>query len=246
MLYRQFFEFSGNIHPCSGKTGFTLDQVVPWGRAFDEYCKMFNLSPADLKGKILGCGDGPASFNAEATAKGHSVVSADPIYAFSAEEIETRIESTRVKVMEQTRANRDAFVWNNFKTPDELEQCRLSAMHAFLNDFRSSGATNRYVRAELPKLPFESKTFDLALVSHLLFLYSEQMDFNFHLSSILELLRVANEVRIFPLTDLRGHPSKHLEPIVSALIEKGIKCKTIKVGYEFQRGANQMLLVSSK
>jgi len=28
---------------------FTLEQVVPWGRSFDEYCRMFALS-----------GDGPA------------------------------------------------------------------------------------------------------------------------------------------------------------------------------------------
>jgi hypothetical protein len=39
---------------------FTLDQVVPWGRSFDEYQRMFALTGADL-GLILGCGDGPAA-----------------------------------------------------------------------------------------------------------------------------------------------------------------------------------------
>ena len=43
---------------------FTLDQVVPWGRSFDEYRRMFALSDDDLTGSILGCGDGLASFNA--------------------------------------------------------------------------------------------------------------------------------------------------------------------------------------
>jgi hypothetical protein len=45
---------------------FTLDQVVPWGRSFDEYRRMFALSDDDLGLRILGCADGPASFNGEA------------------------------------------------------------------------------------------------------------------------------------------------------------------------------------
>lgn len=59
---------------------FTLDQVVPWGRSFEEYLAMFALSDLDLKGRLLGCGDGPASFNAVATSQGVAVTSCDPIY----------------------------------------------------------------------------------------------------------------------------------------------------------------------
>ena len=47
-----------------------LEQVVPWGRSLAEYRAMFALSEADLQRRILGCGDGPASFNAEMTAAG--------------------------------------------------------------------------------------------------------------------------------------------------------------------------------
>lgn len=46
---------------------FTLADVVPWGRTFEEYRAMFALTDADLDGRILGCGDGPAAFNAVAT-----------------------------------------------------------------------------------------------------------------------------------------------------------------------------------
>jgi hypothetical protein len=59
---------------------FTLDHIVPWGRSFDEYRRMFGLTDADLARNIVGCGDGPAAFNAEATARGTRVVSCDPIY----------------------------------------------------------------------------------------------------------------------------------------------------------------------
>ncbi len=90
---------------------FTLDQVVPWGRSFDEYRRMFALSDADLAGRLLGCGDGPASFNAEATRAGHTVVSCDPIYQFTASQIRTRLDDTYTQVLEQTRKNADDFVW---------------------------------------------------------------------------------------------------------------------------------------
>src|SRR5262245_14965630 len=68
-----------------------LDKVIPWGRSFEEYRRMFALRKEDFTGRILGCGDGPASFNAEATIQGHAVISCDPLYAFSATQIEQRI-----------------------------------------------------------------------------------------------------------------------------------------------------------
>ena len=61
---------------------FTLSSVVPWGRSFDEYVRMFALAESDLESRILGCGDGPASFNVEATRRGATVVSCDPLYQF--------------------------------------------------------------------------------------------------------------------------------------------------------------------
>ncbi len=58
-----------------------LNSIVPWVRNLSEYVDMFNLTEYELKNsKILGCGDGPASFNAEVTALGGSAVSLDPTY----------------------------------------------------------------------------------------------------------------------------------------------------------------------
>ena len=47
--------------------GFTLENVVPWGRSYDEYVSMFDLTEVDLGLRLLGCGDGPAGFNAALT-----------------------------------------------------------------------------------------------------------------------------------------------------------------------------------
>jgi hypothetical protein len=63
-----------------------------------------------VAGRILGCGDGPASFNAEATVRGHAVVSCDPVYAFSPAEIERRLEDCYADLIAQVRSNPDRFV----------------------------------------------------------------------------------------------------------------------------------------
>jgi hypothetical protein len=88
---------------------FTLAEVVPWGRSFDEYRRMFALSAADVNGRILGCADGPASFSAEATEKGFSVVSSDPLYRFSPADIRQRIADTTEIIIEPTRRNQEEF-----------------------------------------------------------------------------------------------------------------------------------------
>lgn len=65
-----------------------LDKVVPFGRSLDEYRNMFALTDGDLDKDIIGVGDGPASFNAEMSALGRSVLSVDPLYVFGPDEIE--------------------------------------------------------------------------------------------------------------------------------------------------------------
>ena len=61
---------------------FTLEQIVPWGRSLDEYVRMFSLTDEDLNLKILGCGDGPASFNSVMHKNGKRVISIDPYRLF--------------------------------------------------------------------------------------------------------------------------------------------------------------------
>src|SRR5437868_7825848 len=103
-----------------GAVGITLNEIIPWGRSFDEYRRLFALSDADLARPVLGCGDGPASFNAEATARGHAVVSCDPIYAFSAAEIERRVRECYDGLIAQVKRRPDGFVWDHFRDPDHL------------------------------------------------------------------------------------------------------------------------------
>jgi hypothetical protein len=222
-----------------------LDQVIPWGRSFEEYRRMFDLSPADLRGRILGCGDGPASFNAEATAQGCCVTSCDPIYGLSGDVIRRRFDECADALIAQVRATPEHYVWTYHRDPDDLLRNRRLAMERFIDDYACRAARRRYVAAALPELPFPDHTFDLAVVSHLLFLYSALLDLPFHGRSIRELCRVARDVRIFPLVSLDCAPSPHVESIVAALTRSGFEVEVRAVDYEFVRGANQMMRITS-
>jgi SAM-dependent methyltransferase len=221
-----------------------LETVVPWGRNFTEYQQMFGLTAADLVGRILGCGDGPASFNAEMQQRGHQVVSIDPLYQFSTDQIRDRVEATYDTVIAQVKADPSGYNWQTFRDPDDLGRSRLAAMEQFLADYDSGRAENRYIDASVTELPWRDRQFDLCLCSHFLFLYSQQLSLEFHQSAIQSLLNVAAEVRIFPLLTLSRERSPYLEPMIKTLTQNGYSPEIITVDYEFQKGANQMLRIT--
>jgi hypothetical protein len=222
---------------------FDLKQIVPWGRSLQEYVDMFALSEEELTKPILGCGDGPASFNAELTRRGGTVVSVDPLYAFGADEISQRIDETFHDVMRQTRQNEHEFVWKHIRSVDELGQVRMAAMRNFLADYPQGRDDGRYLPQSAPVLSFPDDSFGLALSSHFLFLYSDHLDLMFHIDTIAELCRVCGETRIFPLLQLGAIPSPHVEPVTEHFRSQGYEVMQVQVPYEFQRGGNQMLKI---
>ena len=196
---------------------FALDKIVPWGRSFDEYCRMFSLNEIDLTGRILGCADGPAGFNAEATQSrsARRVVRSD-----------LRLEHFR-----DSRPHcRDVAGHHRTDPPQSARVCldlyyvtgrdcwtyackRWSCSSPITTRAQTEG---RYVTAELPLLPFEDRAFDLAVCSHFLFLYSQSARRpRFITPRFKELCRVANEVRIFPLLALGAIGSSHVSPIAA-------------------------------
>jgi hypothetical protein len=221
----------------------SFDQIIPWGRSRREYELMFSLSTEDLSRGVLDCGGGPASFVAELAASGMRAVSVDPIYTFSGPQIRARFEAVVEPMKAQIRATPDDWTWSYHRDPDDLCANRRAALEGFLADYDDGLRGGRYVRGELPSLPFASNSFGLALCSHLLFLYSDLLSEDFHLRSVLELCRVAGEARFFPLLTLRREPSPHLSPVRAALASVGLASEVVRVNYELQRGGNQMLRV---
>ncbi|MBD3671002.1 MAG: SAM-dependent methyltransferase [Gammaproteobacteria bacterium] len=224
-----------------------LSSVVPWERSFIEYKQMFSLSDDDIRKTILGCGDGPASFNAELTSMGGKVISVDPIYRFDTHKIRSRIEEVYPQIMEQVRNNKADFVWTNIPTIEKLGEIRMKSMNAFLSDYERGRESGRYINASLPELPFDESQFDLALCSHYLFLYSDLVSQEHHVHSMRELCRVAKEVRVYPLLSIVDNEvSPHLKPVMSDLTRCGIDVSLVPVEYEFQKGATKMLVAKYK
>ena len=143
----------------------------------------------------------------------------------------------------QMFALQEGFIWDAMGSVEELGRLRMGAMEAFLDDFAAASGSGRYVAGELPALPFQSGSFDLALCSHLLFLYSGQRDEAFHLAAVDDLCRLVPEVRIFPLVELGGRPSRHVPAVADQMRAVGFEVTIERVPYEFQRGGNQMMRI---
>ena len=220
-----------------------LDKVVPFGRSLDEYRQMFSLSEDDLARNIIGVADGPASFNAEMHALGKQVVSVDPLFAFSADDIEWRFYAVVDAIMEQVTTTPDDWVWPYHRSPEHMRQSLINVLARFITDYEAGKTTGRYVVGELPHLDFPDNQFDLAVCSHFLFLYSDHFSYEFHLAAILDMLRVAREVRVFPLMTLRLKPSPYVEPLMQELQSMGYTNQIHTVRYELQRGGNHMLCI---
>ncbi|MHB8920723.1 MAG: class I SAM-dependent methyltransferase [Halothiobacillus sp.] len=167
----------------------------------------------------------------------------DPIYAFDAAQIRSRISATYETVMTQMRKNQSDYVWGAIPSVEQLGSLRMSAMETFLADFNAGKDEGRYIPGELPSLPFEGGKFDIALSSHFLFLYSAHLSAEFHLRALQEMLRVSREVRVFPLLTLDGASSPHLYCVNEHLANNGFDVEVKHVPYEFQQGGNEMLVI---
>lgn len=221
---------------------FRLDSVVPWGRNLNEYREMFMLKDSDMQKKIAGFGDGPASFNAEATAIGCDIKSFDPIYQFTKEQIERRIEEVRITVMQQMAANQENYVWTRIKSLEELESTRMAAMRKFLQDYEAGKREDRYVYHELPeRLSYADDTFDIGISSHFLLMYTS-LGYDFHIKAMSEMIRVCKEIRVFPIVDLDANKTDLITDVIH-FFKKQYHIEIVETDYVFQKGDNKLLII---
>lgn len=171
-------------------------------------------------------------------------MSCDPIYRFDKGQIEERIAATYDQVLNQTRLNTHEFVWgSDIPDVEALGAVRMAAMRTFLDDYDTGKSVGRYVEAALPTLAFHDGSFDLALCSHFLFLYSAQLGEAFHRAAVHEMCRVAREVRVFPLLALGSQRSPFVDSCMDDLKALGHQATIERVPYEFQRGGDEMMRI---
>ncbi|MFF5033706.1 class I SAM-dependent methyltransferase [Nocardia salmonicida] len=225
----------------AGTGGF--GEILVSSRSLGEYQAMFALTDDDLGRRILDCPGGAAGFAAEVMERGGDVTACDTAYFDNGVE---RVAATAVaeadRGNEYVRQHADAYRWTFFADPDEHRRARRESAQHFATHTRTSPEC--YIPARLPTLPFADNTFDLALSSHLLFSYADDLDYTFHHQSIIELARVATtEVRLFPLTPI-GSSARYpqLDQLLADLSYSGIRGRIVEVEYEFQAGAHEMLV----
>jgi hypothetical protein len=214
--------------------------VLVTSRSYAEYEAMFDLS--ELPGSVLDCCAGGAGFTAEAAARGVDAVAVDPAYELAPAELVDTVRRSLPAGSGIVDQHAGSFVWNWYGSPERRDELRLDAADRFLTDVAE--VPDRYVPGSLPELPFPDQRFDLVLSSHLLFTWADKYDEDWHLAALNELIRVSrSEVRIFPLVKMgAGEPVEFLPSLLEEL--DGVQTEIRKVPYEFQVGADEMLVLS--
>ena len=209
-------------------------------RSYAEYEAMFDL--LELPESVLDCCAGGAGFTAEAAARGVDAIAADPAYDLEPAELVDAVRRSLPATSGIVDEHQGSFVWHWYGTPERKDQYRIEAADRFLQDI--AAAPERYVAAGLPELPFGDRRFELVLCSHLLFTWADKYDRDWHETALRELIRVSNsEVRVFPLVmQGAGDPVSYLPELLDSLL--GVSWEIRKVPYEFQAGADEMLVIT--
>ncbi|WP_342551329.1 SAM-dependent methyltransferase [Paenibacillus sp. FSL R7-0652] len=225
------------------ESSLELAQIIFIGRTFEEYMSMFQLTEQELGGRaILDCPGGACSFSSEARKHGAYPAAADIVYHYGIHELETKGLQDIEHTMKQMQTAQGMYVWDRFGSIEGLRQERLRAITACAADMRRH--PDHYVPAVLPELPFDDEQFDLTLSAHFLFTYADRFNFDFHVQTLLEMLRVTREeLRIFPTVDLTGRRYEHMDELKLLLENKGYCVSEVRTSYEFQRNAHTMLRI---
>ncbi|OYD69804.1 methyltransferase domain-containing protein [Rhodococcus sp. OK302] len=218
-----------------------IGDVLVTSRSFVEYVAMFSITDADLAGTILDCPAGAASFSAVARERGTAVTACDVAYGDMARTV-ANAGAEAIRGNEYVEANPEQFSGEFFTDANHHLSHRLQASEDFARDVAEN--PDSYVVAALPDLPFDNRSFDLVLSSHLLFTYGDRFDQGTHLQFLRELLRVARkELRIFPLVSHVTHQRyEHLDALRKVLRADVVETEIVAVDYDFEIDAQEMLV----
>lgn len=225
------------------KQGLVLDKIVLLGRTLEEYRRYFALDLEALRGKtVLDVASGVSSFRVEAERAGLQVKAFDAIYEMSPDEIQRRCEADLEHVLDAIK-DLKTYRWDFYKSPDHYRRFREAAYRAFLADYRVN-AGKCYVPGRLPQLPFGDGEFDLTLVSYLLFVYEDQLDYEFHKRALLEIMRVTqDEARFYPIMTFEAKRSSHLDRLRADRDLNHLGFEEVRTDFEFLVNSNYYLRV---
>lgn len=215
------------------------------GYTREDYVNMFDLNQTELHNmRFLDYAGALNGFTREMMRDNLKAVCVDPLYHLLPNQLEGKIELACLNFERYLQDSHDQILLGKSDIEREVAKRREIAIGT-LEYYESAKRAGYYRARVLPDLGFEDKSFDMALCSHFLFTYSDILSEDFHIASILELARVAYQVRIFPLVDSGGELSENLGPILARLQQEGLAAEVRKVEHKFQRIGNAMLLVGA-
>lgn len=221
-----------------------LDRVVLLGRTFDEYRRYFLIEPRDWVGKdVLDVAGGVSSFCVEANELGLRALSCDPIYDREPARIRAQAEPD-LDYVYQIVDGLPTYRWDYYKDRDHMRELRASALRQFLPDYERH-RSRRYVPGVLPHLPFADRSFDLTLVSYLLFAYEDKFPYEFHREAVLDLMRVTRgELRIYPTVTFEARESSYVRQLMADPSLRQFQFEIVKTDFEFLLHSNCFLRVT--
>lgn len=222
----------------------TKTPLIPsWVHNLSDYRRMFALSDQDLTRSILEYPAGISSFNAEMKMlKASQVISGDRHYNLEPQSMVKHVEQLVQQLAEQLHHYQDRLIDAKPNAVQEIVSRWTEDAQLFLNDYVSGHRDTRYQYMNLPKLPFADFEIELALCPDILFRSGNASPDK----DIMELCRVAEEVRIFPLLDEYGEISKAIGPSILNLQNKNYGVEICEVPYQLLKGSNAMLRVWAK
>ena len=227
--------------PASIPAPKPIGEVVITPRALSDYRDMFLLDDHDLlAGPILDCPGGASPFGAQVRARGGTVTSVDPVYDQPPRVLAAHTRADLDRTAAWVAANPTNFDWSYLGSPQAVQRAFEVSADLFVSDYAPDG--QRYVAAQLPRLPFGDWRFRLALSGFLLFTYPDRFDLDWHVASLLELVRVTTgEVRVYPLVDTVGQRYPWLDEVRGALADRGVQSEFRTARCAWQPGGDQLL-----
>ncbi len=222
-------------------SSMALDDFLITARPLSDYRDMFLLTDEELcAGPILDCPGGASPFGAQVRARGGDVVSVDPMYETPQSEFAQLLERHIARHRAWMSAYPGGFDWSYIGSPASAARSFEVSAEFFLTDYVP--ASENYVAAALPTLPFDDQHFRLSLCSHLLFSYPEHLSYEDHVASLLELIRVSSdEVRVYPLVDTAGRTYPRLDELRRDLADTGVVTTVRTANCSYHPGGDQML-----
>jgi len=188
--------------------------------------------------RILGIGDGPASFNAEATRLGVKVTSIDPIYQFSATEIMKRFYEVVDNIIDQIKATPASWYGHTINLLKIYETIEFERSMNSLTIMTRESKKETIVEHYQALTSKERVRYSLMLTLFCFVLWALWLSVS--LQFIREMLRVSKEVfsHYWLLCNVLNILTESCRNLATS-----DTVSTLKVQYELQKGGNEMLVI---